>query len=463
MRKHLDFYGYNSPSNGEYYADGEVYTLGEDYRSVKRYKEYKNVGFNILLLQHKNTFSGEDFSLSACKKCMDEGYKAGLDRIIVSDSRLKDLCVEKKLVGEGGKFATEREFYDYLDFCTKPYRNYPGFYGVQLYDEPTHEKIDATAEVYAALKKLFPKMKMQVNLMNMCVPRFLTPTPGDVREDYANYLRRFADNSGINYLMTDEYAFRRNNVISNYTVPTFQVLANVCKEKNLEFRMVLQSFSQQGSAVDGDVMEGGIAWRRVTEKDMYWQMNLAMGFGCKEYSFFTYMTKPFLSFKGKRAVTDGVDGAAFINYDGSRTKLYGYTKRIISEVKAFENVLLSYAYNDSFFFFEDGKSYKDFEQTENALISEKKCPLSVKISKGVALVTESKGKNKAKLYMVENIRNTVEQFMHKEKPSDVVIDLGEKAESATFYFRGKPVDKKVTDGKVKLKMNCGDALFIEIK
>ena len=51
MRKHFDFYGYNAPTCGKYYMDDEVYTLGEDFRSVKRYKEYKNIGFNICLLQ----------------------------------------------------------------------------------------------------------------------------------------------------------------------------------------------------------------------------------------------------------------------------------------------------------------------------------------------------------------------------------------------------------------------------
>ena len=46
MRKHFDFYGYNAPTCGNIYVDGEVYNLGEDYRSVKRYKEYKSMGFN---------------------------------------------------------------------------------------------------------------------------------------------------------------------------------------------------------------------------------------------------------------------------------------------------------------------------------------------------------------------------------------------------------------------------------
>ena len=136
-RKHFDFYGYNNPTSGKYYMDGvETYTLGEDFRTPKRFREYKAVGFNIALLQHENSYNGEPFEKSNCKKCMDAAYKAGLDKIYVSDGRLKELCTEEVLVGENGKFQTEEELESYVRFCTEPYRNYPGFYGLQLFDEP---------------------------------------------------------------------------------------------------------------------------------------------------------------------------------------------------------------------------------------------------------------------------------------------------------------------------------------
>ena len=128
MRKHFDFYGYNNPTSGKYYMDEvETYTLGEDFRTAKRFREYKAVGFNIALLQHENSYNGEDFEKSNCKKCMDAAYKAGIDKILVSDGRIKDLCKEEVLVGENGKFQTEKELEDFICFCTEPYRNYHRF------------------------------------------------------------------------------------------------------------------------------------------------------------------------------------------------------------------------------------------------------------------------------------------------------------------------------------------------
>ena len=460
MRKHFDFYGYNSPTSGRYFVDDEVYSLGEDYRTVKRYKEYKNVGFNILLLQHENSYNGEDFEGSACKKCMDAGYKAGLDRIIVSDSRLKKLCEEKILVGEGGRFKDEKEFLEYLDFCTKPYRTHPGFYGIQLFDEPDYKKLKSYALVCRAIHKILPEVELQCNLLNMCAPQWLAENPTDPKKDYENYLEYFAENSGLDYLMTDEYAFRRNNTISDYTIPTYQILAKVCKKRNIELRLVMQSFSQQGCALYDGVMDGGISWRRITERDMYWQLNLAMGFGCKEFSFFTYFTKPFLHFKGTRSVTDGVDGAAFVNYDGTRTKLYYYTKRIISEMKKFESVILNYDYEKCWFFFEDGKTYSDFEQTSRVFVEEN-CPLDIKTSKGVVIVCELKSKVGNSLYMVENIRNTADRIMRNEKVSTVKIDLNNLGDNINFYYRGGKVQKTLKNGILTEKMDCGDAIFIE--
>ena len=191
------------------------------------------------------------------------------------------------MVGEGGKFATEEELENYIRDCCAPYCNYPGFYGVQLFDEPEFGKLKEYAHTYRAIKKVFPDMAVQCNLLNLCAPHMLAENPSDKYEDYANYLEYFAKESGIDYLMTDEYAFRRNNIISSYTLPTYQILAKKCQELGLELRLVMQSFSQEGAALYNGQLHGGVAWRRMTEKDMYWQMNLAMGFGCKEFSFFT--------------------------------------------------------------------------------------------------------------------------------------------------------------------------------
>ncbi len=460
MREHFDFYGYNSPTSGLYYVDDEVYTLGEDYRNVKRYKEYKNVGFNILLLQHENSYSGEDFKTSACKKCMDNGYKAGIDKVIVSDTRLKKLCEEGELIGENGRFKTENEFSEYLKACIAPYSDHPAFYGVQLFDEPQISYLYNYSKVYRGLKAVKPDIAIQANLLNLCAPARIAYNPSGVYKDYENYLKYFLEQSNADYLMTDEYAFRRNNTISPYTIPTYQILAKVCREKGMEMRLVMQSFSQEGNVVDNGVMDGGVSWRRITEKDMYWQMNLALGFGCKEFSFFTYFTKTHKNFIGKRAVSDGIDGAAMVNLDGTRTKLYYSVKKIIKQIKDFEPVIINYDFYKDYYFCSAGKNIKDYEQTSLIEIINEKCPISVDVDDGLICVCEMRKKDDGKMFMIENVSNPINQLLYKKKANAVRVDLSELSEKV-IYKNGKIVDLPTENGCLKLKMNCGDAIFIE--
>ncbi len=467
MRKHFDFYGYNSPTDGKFHVDNEVYFLGEDFRNVKRYKEYQNVGFNILLLQHMNEYNGEEWETSACKKCMDTALKSGIDKIIVSDKRLKDLCIEPLLVGEKGKFSTEKEFEDYVAFCVEPYSNHSAFYGVQLFDEPALKYLKEYAHVYRVIKKLLPNAEVQCNLLNMVAHPLIASNPEnlqDKRKDYREYLKYYAKESGVDYLMTDEYAFRRNNIVSDETVPTYETLAEVCKELGLELRLVMQSFSQEGNVLypdKPDIMDGGVSWRRITKPDMYWQMNLAMGFGCREFSFFTYMTKVRKGFIGTRCVSDGIDGACFINFDGTRTKLYNYTKQIIKEMKEFESVILKYDFDKPYYFYPDGKSKVDFDATRKALDNTFGCLIDVKTTNAPIIVTELKNGNDS-LFMVENIGNPMGQIMNGEKPSNVAIDLSKLSGEIKYYIKGKQTNKTLINNQLLEKMNCGDAIFIEV-
>jgi hypothetical protein len=289
----------------------------------------------------------------------------------------------------------------------------------------------------------------------------LAEKPTDAIKDYEDYLTYFANESETDYLMTDEYPFRGDNDVSSYTLPTFLTLSKVCKEKGLELRMVFQSFSQEGCVAEGNMLEGGLHWRRMTEQDMYWQLNLGMGFGCKEYSFFTYFTKESKVFRQtNRSVSDGIDGAAFINYDGTRTRLYYYTKKIISEIKKFESVLLNYDFNDAYFFLPKGKCEKDFAATRR-VTAKSNCQIKVETKKDPYMITELVGKTGGKLFMVQNIGNPMNEILFKRRVSEVEIDLGQCAENVVVYYKGEKINKNIVNGKLIEKLHAGEALFFE--
>ena len=454
MKEHFDFYGYCSPTSGIYRIDDHEYFIGEDFRSAKRYKEYTDVGFTMLLLQHENSYYGESFSTSACNKCMTEAEKAGIYKVIVSDDRLKRLCEEKILIGDGGRFASEKEFLSYLDECTKPYRDRKCFYGVQLRDEPTYDMFPTYGAVIKGLKKVVPNIYLQCNLLPGAGKNdYNLPDAENDMRAFETYLNGFLDESGMDSVLFDEYPFRREYILGGYSIPGYVVGAKVCRDRNAKFGMVFQSFSF--------ICNGRLVHRRVTEPDMYWQTNMAMGFGCREYSFFTYMTKPNARVGG---TVDAIDGGSFINRDGTRTKLYYFTQKIIREIKRFERVLSKYRYEDCYFVFPDGKNMKDYKQTEYIPLTgagETACPIDVRAD-GVVLVTRQKGEN-SDLYMVENIGNLKDELFDGAGPITARINLGAQAKGAKFYYKGKRVSRKTIGGRIDEKLKVGDALFIELK
>ena len=450
MKSNFEFYGYNTPTSGKYYIDGNEYNVGEDFRTVKRFKEYKNTGFTILLLQHENSYSGEEFKGSACETCMINAFKAGIDKIIVSDTRIKALCVEENLLGSECKFKDEESLIEYLNFCTKPYREMPGFYGLQLYDEPEFKYLKSYSIVVRALKKILPTAFLQCNLLNIVEKERLTNGNEPIFDAYKKYLETFLNESGQKVLMYDDYPFRRDYIICGYSIRNYQIAAQVCKEKGAEFHTVLQTFSW--------VTNGRLVMRRVTEKDVRWQANMCLGFGVREFSFFTYFTKQSVKLKDGFS-TDGIDGAAMINRDGTRTKLYYAVKKIIAEMKSFERIALNYNYKNNYLIFERGKNFKDFEQTEYAVVNGN-CPISVEVSSGVALVTESKSDLNAALYMIENIGNVKDELNGALKQTvKVTLPAGAKS---NWYHRGVKFIPKNTNNEFFVSLGVGDAVFIEV-
>ena len=450
MRKQFDFNAYGSPEDGKYFIDGFEYFGGEDFRSAKRYKEYQNVGFTLLCVEKRNTYMGEDWETSSAKKCMDEAYKAGCKRILLADKRINSLIEAKPpLVGAEGKFKTEDELVAYLTNCLNTYRYHPGFYGLQLFDEPHWWMLKAYGLVVKALKKIMPDIYLQCNLLNMVGPDRTAENEKDTMKAYEWYLNAFLDESGMDCLMYDDYPFRREYIICGLSIRNYQMAADICKKRGVEFRTVLQSFNW--------VSQGVFIMRRIGEKDMRWQSNMAMGVGCREFSFYTYMPTAGVSLEQKSF--EGVDGSTLINRDGTRSKLYYTTKKIIAEMKAFAPVMLKYSYENNWIFFEKGKQAKDYEQTEYAEINSG-CPIDVIPNKGVVFVTQSRGAE-GSLFMIENIGN-VKDELYGGEPQKVQVSLGD-ATDVTVYRRGKKVQRKIVNGVFSEKLYVGDAIFVGIK
>lgn len=460
------FYGYNCPTSGYYTINGYKYFYGEDFRTEKRYREYLDCGFNMVQVRGENSYSGEEWEGSNCQLVFREALKAGCKKMLVTDGRFdRWIRDERDLVGEGKMFATEKELDEEVAKCVAPYCNQEGFYGIQLFDEPMYDQFPAYGQLMRSLQRVLPGVYIQSNLLPMTAPEkmmvpheeFQEDTAGDkvateqsARWDiYKRYMGDFQELTQADNMHFDEYPFRREYIISGNTLPNYQIVARMCKERGLAFRAVLQSFAH--------IWNGNHQNRRMTESDMYWQTNLAMGFGVREYSFYTYMAKP--DFKYKDGAFGELDGAAFINLDGSQTALYAYTKRIIAEMKKFSAVARKYEYFGSYIVTEAGKTCKDFDWTK-FLYEDEACPIPVTVDKGVALITKQEN-GEDELYMLENLGNVRDELFDGAPPMQIkaVLPNGNKK----FYFRGEEISLVPDEnGAYVFSLKVGDAVFVEI-
>ena len=461
------FYCYNCPTSGYFTINGYKYYYGEDFRSAKRYKEYVDCGFNVVQARGENSFSGGEWEGSNCQLVFNEALKGGCDKILVTDGRFDHwIRDDRDLVGEGKMFANEEELDKAVAECVAPYCNQKGFFGIQLFDEPIYDQFPAYGQIMRSIKRVLPGAYVQSNLLPMTAPeRLLMPQKeyeADVAGDkvatefsarfdiYKKYVGDFQEITQADNIHFDEYPFRREYIISGSMLPNYQIVARMCKERGIDFRVVLQSFAM--------IWNGQYHHRRMTEGDMYWQTNFAMGFGVREYSFYTYMAKPDFRYKDGGPMGE-MDGAAFINLDGSRTALYDYTKRIIAEMKKFSAVLRNYEYAGSYVVTEQGKTYKDFDWTMNAYEVEE-CPIPVSVDKGVALVTKQENGADA-LYMLENIGNIRDEFFDHAPPMQLTVSL--PAGKKKFYFRGEEIDAQADEnGNYTFALKVGDAIFVEV-
>ncbi len=467
MKNETLFYCYQCPSSGYYTINGYKYFCGEDFRTEKRYREYLDCGFNMVQARGENSYKGEGWEGSNCQRVFTEALKAGCDKILVTDGRFDHwIRDERDLVGEGKLFANETELDKAVAECIAPYCNQEGFYGIQLFDEPIYDQFPAYGQLMRSIKRLLPNVYIQANLLPMtaresllkpqktCVKdvatdKMATETLSRV-EIYKKYVEDFQTITGADNIHFDEYPFRREYIISGNTLPNYQLVARICQEKGLEFRAVLQSFA--------NIWNGTEHNRRMTESDMYWQTNFAMGFGVRDYSFYTYMAKP--DFDNKNGAMVELDGGAFINLDGSQTALYQYTKRIIAEMKKFLPIMKQYTYCSSHIVTEAGKTYEDYDWTKFAYENEP-CPLAVSVDKGVALVTKQTNAC-GELYMFENIGNVRDELFDGIPPMKlrVALPVGEKK----FYFRGEVIEGSADEnGVYSFDLKVGDAIFVEIK
>jgi len=446
----FNLYGYSPPG-----TETGDYVVGQDVtgsmRTVERYKEYKAVGFNMVMSGCSATYYGEDWETSMCKKVMDIAYEAGVEKFIVGDQAFYELsCQADGIIGEGKKFPTEQALDEFVADRIKNYSKHPAFYGLYLKDEPHSYLFKSFGQIYRSVKRVCPTAFVYCNLLPLDTLRWMDeryPQGGDLFERRSKYLNLFLDETGADYIMYDDYPFCYAKENKIYYLRCLQNAAGICRDRKVTFNFVAQSFSMK-------IGNSDYYWVP-NEQEMRYQLNLLLGFGIKELGFFTYMTHGNNDL-GENFPNDG----AMLTRDGKRTQLYYDTQKVLKELWGIIPLVSKFEYRHSAYDVETFSS--NFKQLDFALNEKLDNVESFKTDKEGVLVNELYDeKNDQYLYVVTNLTDVrLESMAGVAQNTKLLFD--KRFTKADIYVNGKWQTVELCGGETEVSLLPGDTAYIMI-
>ncbi len=453
--REFPIYGYSPPPNGQWQMDDTIIHT-EDFRTVEKYKEYKECGFTVLFLQHTALYKGEGWEKSETKMAFKNALKAGIDKIILVDDRIFQLSlIPGGIIGEGKKFSTEAELDEYIKNCIQDYKDQEGFYGVQLRDEPFLPYLKTVGQLYRSIARVDSKIFVHCNLNPLIIPSLtyqICPPGENMIDAYEKYLTTFLEETGTNHVMMDTYPFFKNTEkmnVGRYYFAGLECVARVCKKMGVEMHIVVQSFGMKWNNKRRHVLP--------SERQMQYQKNVLIGFGVKQYSYFTYWTKQVNRSQGESFP----DGEAMMNRRGEKTRMYRHVQKINKELTALAPLLWDFNYCANAFFVNKPFCIQPtfLEMTRGGKLSQVQ---EVQVDRDVVLVTEQYDKKKKQyMYCVTNVTDPIAYAKKYQKEKQVTrLQFNEKYNVADIYYKGKWSKVALDEGWLQISLYSGDGIII---
>ena len=454
------------------YFDESLYT-------PENLKKYKDAGLNTLFINYVFNYNGISNTVSSdgdrvswtMTEILDMAWEQGL-KCLVFEGNLHDLSgayndekytwtedTDKfSLIGSGYKyvgkeFATQADLDSFVYDCLDDIKDHPAFWGVSLKDEPRYTTFHAMGEVYQAIKKAAPNAYVHMNL-NPLTPgletkKYYNDGSLSTKEAYKKYLENFVEivqpTENICY---DDYPIHGNNAeehsIKVDHLRNAQVVAEFCKEKGLRFDKVFQTCAFK---------TGAWVCRTPSERDMYWQMNIGMAMGIKQFSYWTYYP----------TVNEGNEyyepTASFVDRDGKPNPIYYSMQKINSEMQSMAKALMHFEYQglrkysqavvpgDSGFF--GGVTNNNLKYVKNVMQD----------NGGLLLVTELYDAEKNQYgYFVVNATDT--SSLVDLTDIKVTVELDGRFKKVQTYRNGKPKNNFLKNGKTSFYLASGEGVFL---
>lgn len=452
----MDVYAYAPPPDFYFEADGIKSPVVADFRTVERYKEYKDCGFNILLAQTSGLYNGEEWETSKTKLVLDRAHEAGLEKVIVTDERIRLLSMkEGGLIGENRLFASEAELDKHVAELMRPYKDHPAFYGVLFRDEPKWTMFKAMGQLWKSIKRVCPKAFIQCNLLPIVVLSMTNswfPEGGDLFDRFKRYLSMFVDETGADYIMYDNYPMYYDNEEFGRTFYRFyfkalQMAGQVCKEKGVKLYFVMQSFSM--------IQGGKVHCKTPNEAEMFYQANALMGFAAKQLSYYTYWTSGIMNVKGEIRP----DGSAMMSRMGEKMPLWYSVQKVNKMLQKLYPVLSNFDYESDRYIiktpFKSGPWHLEYTGRGELKYVQATTDLEV------AMVYELKDKKNGQyMYVVQNITYVVAEEKNNFPKQKTTLKFDKQFTKIDIFDGNEWRTETLKNGEYTAELSAGYAEYI---
>ena len=395
--------------------------------SMKNYIDYKECGFNTVLIDHSYARLGTKEYNKVYEIC-DE---LGLDAIPMS--RFPDLGCQR--------FP--------LDGDPVDYNQYKSFRGVHLQDEPLRHEWPELVERIKYFNEKYPGKEVWLNTTPCYGEMALAeqyPLTADghgharVEETMRLYGEELLDTiEGNKIFSMDYYPLQKRGekpIILHDWLWGVETCAHVAKEKNYDYYAYVQS--------GGWVLEGLDPYLApTTAEELRFQILVYLAYGVVGYGYFTYVTPLMESFYG-----------AIIEH-GEKTPLYDCAKKVNAELKKFEPLVKDLDYVGTALWI--GEKPADFARTtlyrmKHLHTDYKKLRLRENL---YDVVIGEFNKEDRYGYVIANYIHPLEKKINKLK-----FEVYGDVEEVIVYRRGKKSVHKVVDHMVELRIPSGDGVFL---
>ena len=436
--KDISISAYTPPPNGYRTVDGVTEYMGQDFRTMERYREYRDCGFDEIIFAGETKYNGENFETSDLKKMLDLSQKTDL-QAIVFDERIMRLTVQAQVSIVDELFNGEKDaFYKYVADCLAVYSAHAAFKGVAILDEPKVGKKQVVQEIVSAIHTACENAFIMTCYLPCIQDLGLAPDAFGAGYDtvwgaYQNYIDEMGGKSGIGYYHYDAYPFgfwEGKSCVCQKFIRNMQEASLGAQKWNVPFHMTIQSFSS--GAYD--------ELRRLKECDLNWQAYLSLGFGCEKIYYFTY-------WRFTTRITPQMT-SAIMEDDGTKV-IYDEVQRNNALIRRLYAEICDYQYVASDVLKAENScgSEEELVCTDLGYIQEYKADAPVLVNK--------MSKEDGNVYMFLNLRDAYEQVINR-----VSLRLNKPQKEYEILVRGRRM-KMYGDGDwLTLNLEPGEAIFI---